>query len=92
MRVYITFLNKFYFKATVDDLVKRGEEMFKKLLLSLPDFSLVCIVLYITYTTSLSFGQMLVISIAIGIIGGLLIRISKDLFTFIKWTIKQRKS
>lgn len=92
MRVYITFLNKFYFKATVDDLVRRGEEMFKKLLLSLPDFSLVCIVLYITYTTSLSFGQMLVISIAIGIIGGLLIRISKDLFTFIKWTIKQRKS
>lgn len=92
MRVYITFLNKFYFKATVDDLVRRGEEMFKKLLLSLPDFLLVCIVLYITYTTSLSFGQMLVISIAIGIIGGLLIRISKDLFTFIKWTIKQRKS
>ncbi|PGT20075.1 hypothetical protein [Bacillus cereus] len=66
--------------------------MFKKILLFLPDFSLVCIVLYITYTTSLSFGQMLVISIAIGIIGGLLIRISKDLFTFIKWTIKQKKS
>ncbi|MDR4985170.1 hypothetical protein CN491_08225 [Bacillus cereus] len=66
--------------------------MFKKILLFLPYFSLVCIVLYITYTTSLSFGQMLVISIAIGIIGGLLIRISKDLFTFIKWTIKQKKS
>ncbi|WP_433773308.1 hypothetical protein [Bacillus wiedmannii] len=66
--------------------------MFKKLLVSLPDILLVCIVLYITYTNSFSFGQMLLISIAIGIIGGLLIRICKDLFTFIKWTIKQRKS
>ncbi|EJQ43214.1 hypothetical protein IEE_03392 [Bacillus cereus BAG5X1-1] len=65
--------------------------MFKKFLLSLPDFSLVCIVLYITYTTSLSFGTMLLIAIAIGIIGGLAIRICTDLFTFIKWTIKQRK-
>lgn len=66
--------------------------MFEKLLVSLPDILLVCIVLYITYTNSFSFGQMLLISIAIGIIGGLLIRICKDLFTFIKWTIKQRKS
>ena len=47
---------------------------------------------YITYTTTLSFVQMLVISIAIGIIGGLVLRICTDLFTFIKWTIKQRKS
>ena len=38
-----------------------------------------------------SFGQMLVISIAIGIIGGLAIRICKDVFTYIRWTIKQRK-
>ncbi|PIE93886.1 hypothetical protein [Bacillus fungorum] len=66
--------------------------MFKRFLLFLPDLSLVCIVLYITYTTSLNFGQMLVISIAIGIIGGVILRIYKDLFTFIKWTIKQRKS
>ena len=63
--------------------------MFKKLLVSLPDILLVCIVLYITYTNSFSFGQMLLISIAIGIIGGLLIRICKDLFTFIKWTSGQ---
>ncbi len=49
--------------------------MLKKFLLSLPDVLLVCIVIYITYTTTLSFGQMLVISIAIGIIGGLVIRI-----------------
>ncbi|MGF9940685.1 hypothetical protein ABEX73_22640 [Bacillus anthracis] len=66
--------------------------MFKKFLLSLPDVLLICIVIYITYTTTLSFVQMLVISIAIGIIGGLVIRICTDLFTFIKWTIKQRKS
>ncbi|MGM2819010.1 hypothetical protein [Bacillus cereus group sp. Bce001] len=66
--------------------------MFKKFLLSLPDVLLVCVVLYITYITTLSFVQMLVISIAIGIIGGLVLRICTDLFTFIKWTIKQRKS
>ncbi|MES9664362.1 hypothetical protein COK06_06180 [Bacillus cereus] len=66
--------------------------MFKKFLLSLPDVLLVCVVLYITYTTTLSFVQMLVISIAIGIIGGLVIRICKDVFTYIRWTIKQRKS
>ncbi|EJP96192.1 MULTISPECIES: hypothetical protein [Bacillus] len=66
--------------------------MFKKFLLFLPDFSLVCIVLYITYTTSLSFGQMVLVGITIGIIGTLVIRICTDLFTFIKWTIKQRKS
>ncbi|HHL3300041.1 TPA: hypothetical protein ACQ444_000704 [Bacillus cereus] len=66
--------------------------MFKKFLLSLPDVLLVCVVLYITYITTLSFVQMLVISIAIGIIGGLVLRICMDLFTFIKWTIKQRKS
>ncbi|WP_263701813.1 hypothetical protein [Bacillus thuringiensis] len=66
--------------------------MLKKFLLSLPDVLLVCIVIYITYTTTLSFVQMLVISIAIGIIGGLVIRICKDLFTFIQWTIKQKKS
>ncbi|HDR3650025.1 hypothetical protein N7X28_02000 [Bacillus sp. SM-B1] len=66
--------------------------MFKKFLLSLPDVLLVCAVLYITYITTLSFVQMLVISIAIGIIGGLVLRICTDLFTFIKWTIKQRKS
>ncbi|MGG5793232.1 hypothetical protein [Bacillus cereus] len=66
--------------------------MFKKFLLSLPDVLLVCVVLYITYTTTLSFVQMLVISIAIGIIGGLVIRICKDAFTYIRWTIKQRKS
>ncbi|EOP09065.1 MULTISPECIES: hypothetical protein [Bacillus] len=66
--------------------------MLKKFLLSLPDVLLVCVVLYITYTTTFSFGQTLVISIAIGIIGGLAIRIFTDLFTFIKWTIKQRKS
>ncbi|KXZ07189.1 hypothetical protein AT281_17200 [Bacillus cereus] len=51
-----------------------------------------CIVLYITYTNSFSFGQMLVISIAIGIIGGLAIRICKDVFAYIRWTIKQRKT
>ncbi|MGR5876513.1 hypothetical protein ACT7C3_07740 [Bacillus pacificus] len=61
-------------------------------MLSLPDILLVCIVIYITYTTTLSFGQMLVISIAIGIIGGLVIRICKDVFTYIRWTMKQRKS
>ncbi|MBE7147489.1 hypothetical protein FUT12_07795 [Bacillus mycoides] len=61
--------------------------MLKKFLLSLLDFLLVCIVLYITYTTSLSFGQMLLISIVIGIIGCLAIRICTDFFTFIKWTI-----
>ncbi|OJE48932.1 hypothetical protein BAQ49_27765 [Bacillus proteolyticus] len=66
--------------------------MLKKFLLSLPDVLLVCVVLYITYTTTLNFVQMLVISIAIGIIGGLAIRIFTDLFTFIKWTIKQRKT
>ncbi|GLV63704.1 hypothetical protein Bmyc01_23740 [Bacillus mycoides] len=66
--------------------------MLKKFLLSLPDVLLECVVLYITYTTTLSFVQMLVISIAIGIIGGLAIRIFTDLFTFIKWTIKQRKT
>ncbi|HGH7179626.1 hypothetical protein DXB51_21955 [Bacillus cereus] len=66
--------------------------MLKKFLLSLPDVLLVCIVLYITYTNSFSFGQMLVISIAIGIIGALITRICKDLFTFIWWTIKQKKS
>ncbi|EJQ10055.1 hypothetical protein CN941_04320 [Bacillus cereus] len=66
--------------------------MFKKFLLSLPDVLLVCVVLYITYTTTLSFVQMLVISITIGIIGGLVIRICKDVFTYIRWTIKQRKS
>ncbi|PET97739.1 hypothetical protein CN527_18855 [Bacillus cereus] len=66
--------------------------MFKKFLLYLPDVLLVCVVLYITYTTTLSFVQMLVISIAIGIIGGLVIRICKDVFTYIRWTIKQRKS
>ncbi|PFM08040.1 hypothetical protein COC45_22545 [Bacillus cereus] len=58
--------------------------MLKKFLLSLPDVLLVCVVLYITYTTTFSFGQTLVISIAIGIIGGLAIRIFTDLFTFIK--------
>ncbi|MGR5987744.1 hypothetical protein ACT7CT_14820 [Bacillus sanguinis] len=66
--------------------------MLKKFLLSLPDVLLVCVVLYITYTTTFSFGQMLVISIAIGIIGGLVIRICTDVFTYIRWTIKQRKS
>ncbi|PFL17243.1 MULTISPECIES: hypothetical protein [Bacillus cereus group] len=66
--------------------------MYKKLLFSLPDILLVCIVFYITYTKSFSFGQTLVISIAIGIIGGLVIRICKDAFTYFKWTIKQRKS
>ncbi|HDR4604849.1 MULTISPECIES: hypothetical protein [Bacillus cereus group] len=66
--------------------------MFKKFLLSLPDVLLVCVVFYITYTTTLSFVQMLVISIAIGIIGGLVIRICKDVFTYIRWTMKQRKS
>ncbi|MFU2030390.1 hypothetical protein CN582_14020 [Bacillus wiedmannii] len=66
--------------------------MFKKFLLSLPDVLLVCIVIYMTYTTTFSFVQMLVISIAIGIIGGLVIRICKDVFTYIRWTIKQRKS
>ncbi|MDA1769933.1 hypothetical protein PDJ95_00820 [Bacillus cereus] len=55
--------------------------MLKRFLLSLPDVLLICIVLYITYTNSFSFGQMLVISIAIGIIGGLAIRICKDVFT-----------
>ncbi|KAA0764208.1 hypothetical protein [Bacillus sp. SH5-2] len=66
--------------------------MFKRFSLSLPDVLLICIVLYITYTNSFSFGQMLVISIAIGIIGALITRICKDLFTFIWWTIKQKKS
>ncbi|AXO92545.1 hypothetical protein C3496_14965 [Bacillus anthracis] len=66
--------------------------MFKKFWFSLPDVLLVCVVFYITYTTTLSFVQMLVISIAIGIIGGLIIRICEDLFAFMKWTIKQRKS
>ncbi|MDJ1477387.1 hypothetical protein QBX67_19645 [Bacillus sp. LS15-K4] len=66
--------------------------MLKKFLLSLPDVLLVCVVLYITYTTTFSFGQTLVISIAIGIIGSLVIRICKDVFTYIRWTIKQRKS
>ncbi|HFK1745010.1 hypothetical protein ORM30_08565 [Bacillus cereus] len=66
--------------------------MLKRFLLSLPDVLLICIVLYITYTNSFSFGQMLVISIAIGIIGGLVIRIGKDVFMYIRWTLKQRKS
>ncbi|QEL68160.1 MULTISPECIES: hypothetical protein [unclassified Bacillus cereus group] len=66
--------------------------MFKNFLILLQDVLLVCIVLYITYTNSFSFGQMLVISIAIGIIGGLAIRICKDVFTYIRWTIKQRKT
>ncbi|AFQ15771.1 MULTISPECIES: hypothetical protein [Bacillus] len=66
--------------------------MLKRFLLSLPDVLLICIVLYITYTNSFSFGQMLVISIAIGIIGGLAIRICKDVFIYIRWTIKQRKT
>ncbi|MEI2315746.1 hypothetical protein [Bacillus paramobilis] len=66
--------------------------MFKKILFSLPDILLVCIVFYITYTNSFSFGQMLLMSIAIGIIGGLVIRICNDVFTYIRWTIKQRKS
>ncbi|AYF05889.1 MULTISPECIES: hypothetical protein [Bacillus] len=66
--------------------------MFKKILFSLPYILLVCIVFYITYTNSFSFGQMLLMSIAIGIIGGLVIRICKDVFTYIRWTIKQRKS
>ncbi|PGB55705.1 hypothetical protein [Bacillus anthracis] len=64
----------------------------KNFLLSLPDVLLVCVVFYITYTTTLSFAQTLVISIAIGIIGGLVIRICKDVFTYIRWTMKQRKS
>ncbi|MEG7842607.1 hypothetical protein [Bacillus mobilis] len=71
---------------------RRGEGLFKKLLFSLPYILLVCIVFYITYTKTFSFGQMLVISIAIGIIGGLVIKICKDVFTYIRWTIKQRKS
>ncbi|KMP95302.1 hypothetical protein TU65_11335 [Bacillus wiedmannii] len=66
--------------------------MLKKFLLSLPDVLLVCIVIYMTYTTTFSFVQMLVISIAIGIVGGLVIKICKDVFTYIRWTIKQRKS
>ncbi|PFB55579.1 hypothetical protein CN404_03745 [Bacillus thuringiensis] len=66
--------------------------MLKRFLLSLPDVLLICIVLYIMYTNSFSFGQMLVISIAIGIIVGLAIRICKDVFTYIRWTIKQRKN
>lgn len=66
--------------------------MFKKFLLSLPDVLLICIVIYITYTTTLSFVQMLVISITIGIVDGLVIRICKDVFTYIRWTMKQRKS
>ncbi|MBG0966646.1 hypothetical protein [Bacillus sp. SRB1LM] len=66
--------------------------MLKRFLFSLPYVLLICIVLYITYTNSFSFGQMLLISIAIGIIGGFIIRICKDLFTFIQWTIKQKKS
>lgn len=89
------FSNKLYFKYSRRhslQSIRRGEEMFKKFLLFLPDFSLVCIILYITYTNSLSFGQMLLIAIVIGIIGTLVIRICKDVFTYIKWTIKQRKS
>ncbi|MEC5303140.1 hypothetical protein [Bacillus thuringiensis] len=66
--------------------------MLKRFLLSLPDVLLICIVLYTMYTNSFSFGQMLVISIAIGIIDGLAIRICKDVFTYIRWTIKQRKN
>ncbi|PEL62146.1 hypothetical protein [Bacillus wiedmannii] len=66
--------------------------MLKKFLLSLPDVLLVCIVIYMTYTTTFSFVQMLVISIAIGIVGGLVIKICKDVFTYIRWTIKQRNS
>ncbi|AJH74436.1 putative membrane protein [Bacillus cereus ATCC 4342] len=66
--------------------------MLKRFLLSLPYVLLICIVLYITYTNSFSFGQMLLISIAIGIIGGFIIRICKDLFTFIQWAIEQKKS
>ncbi|ADY21174.1 hypothetical protein P4U05_06995 [Bacillus paranthracis] len=66
--------------------------MLKRFLLSLPYVLLICIVLYITYTNSFSFGQMLLISIAIGIIVGFIIRICKDLFTFIQWTIEQKKS
>ncbi|MEG7966408.1 MULTISPECIES: hypothetical protein [Bacillus cereus group] len=66
--------------------------MLKRFLLSLPDVLLICIVIYITYTTTLSFVQMLVISITIGIVGGLVIRICKDVFTYIRWTMKQRKS
>ncbi|HDX9654678.1 MULTISPECIES: hypothetical protein [Bacillus] len=66
--------------------------MLKKFLLSLPDVLLVCIVIYMTYTTTFSFVQMLVISIAIGIVGGLVIKICKDVFTYIRWTMKQRKS
>ena len=58
--------------------------MFKKFLLSLPDVLLICIVIYITYTTTLSFVQMLVISITIGIVGGHVIRICKDVFTYIR--------
>ncbi|AJG61075.1 MULTISPECIES: hypothetical protein [Bacillus] len=66
--------------------------MLKKFLLSFPDVLLVCVVIYLTYTTTFSFVQMLVISIAIGIIGGLVIKICKDVFTYIRWTMKQRKS
>ncbi|PEI67002.1 hypothetical protein [Bacillus wiedmannii] len=66
--------------------------MLKKFLLSLPDVLLVCIVIYMTYTTTFSFVQMLVISIAVGIVGGLVIKICKDVFTYIRWTIKQRNS
>ncbi len=65
--------------------------MLKRFLLSLPDVLLICIVLYIMYTNSFSFTDA-VISIAIGIIGGLAIRICKDVFTYIRWTIKQRKN
>ncbi|PGZ60844.1 hypothetical protein COE58_15130 [Bacillus cereus] len=68
------------------------KECLKGFLPSLSDVLLICIVLYITYTNSFSFGQMLLISIAIGIIGGLIIRICKDLFTFTQRTIKQKKS
>ncbi|MEF7655758.1 hypothetical protein [Bacillus thuringiensis] len=66
--------------------------MLKKFLLSFPDVLLVCVVIYLIYTTTFSFGQMLVISIAIGIIGGLVIRICMDVFMYIRWTMKQRES
>ena len=58
--------------------------MFKKFYFLLPDVLLICIVIYITYTTTLSFVQMLVISITIGIVGGFVIRICKDVFTYIR--------
>ena len=58
--------------------------MLKKFLLSFPDVLLVCVVIYLTYTTTFSFVQMLVISITIGIVGGFVIRICKDVFTYIR--------